>query len=206
MNATRPAHMFVADDVSLDFLNALVHPAEKDGAIADGEDFMRWIEEAGLVPADTLESLRSKAVPGEIDLVAAEAEALGEWFRRFVEDYKGNPLPAAAIHRLQLLNRVLRRDSMAGKIEVRDTLNDRIGGSGLKWTGKRSYLSPDMLLLPIAHAMAGLICAEEFGNVRRCEGPGCALLFLDRTPDHARRWCSMAICGNRAEQAGRPST
>src|ERR1700728_1022043 len=85
MNATRPAHMFVADDVSLDFLNALVHPAEKDGAIADGEDFMRWIEEAGLVPADTLESLRSKAVPGEIDLVAAEAEALGEWFRRFVE-------------------------------------------------------------------------------------------------------------------------
>jgi predicted RNA-binding Zn ribbon-like protein len=205
MNATRPAHMFVADAVSLDFLNALVHPAEKGGAIADGEDFMRWIEEAGLVPADTLESLRRKAVPGEIDLIAAEAQALGEWFRCFVEDYKGNPLPATAIHRLQLLNRVLRRDSMAGKIEVRDTLNDRIAGSGLKWTGKRSYLSPDMLLLPIAHAMAELICVEEFGNVRRCEGPGCALLFLDRTPDRARRWCSMAICG-RAEQADYHST
>jgi predicted RNA-binding Zn ribbon-like protein len=27
------------------------------------------------------------------------------------------------------------------------------------------------------------------------------LLFADHTRGHARRWCSMALCGNRAKQA-----
>jgi predicted RNA-binding Zn ribbon-like protein len=27
------------------------------------------------------------------------------------------------------------------------------------------------------------------------------LLFIDRTRGAARRWCSMAVCGNRAKQA-----
>jgi predicted RNA-binding Zn ribbon-like protein len=37
--------------------------------------------------------------------------------------------------------------------------------------------------------------------VKGCEGPVCTLLFLDRTRARARRWCSMAVCGNRAKQA-----
>ncbi|MGO9268383.1 MAG: CGNR zinc finger domain-containing protein [Candidatus Binataceae bacterium] len=28
-------------------------------------------------------------------------------------------------------------------------------------------------------------------------------MFLDRTKAHARRWCSMAVCGNRAKAAHR---
>jgi predicted RNA-binding Zn ribbon-like protein len=37
--------------------------------------------------------------------------------------------------------------------------------------------------------------------VKACEGPACTLLFADHTRGHARRWCSMALCGNRAKQA-----
>jgi predicted RNA-binding Zn ribbon-like protein len=206
MNASKPPYKFLADAIGLDFLNALVHPADKDGTITDGESFVRWIEEAGLVPADALAALRVKAVSGEIDVVAAQARALGEWFRGFVQDYKGNSLPATAIDRLQPLNRILERDRRAGKVDVRDTFKDRIGGSGLKLTSERAYGSPDMLLLPIAQAMAEFVCVEEFGNVRRCEGTGCDLLFLDRTRGQARRWCSMALCGNRAKQATHRST
>src|SRR5438105_3293291 len=33
------------------------------------------------------------------------------------------------------------------------------------------------------------------------EGPACTLLFADHTRGHQRRWCSMAMCGNRAKQA-----
>jgi predicted RNA-binding Zn ribbon-like protein len=140
-----------------------------------------------------------------MDAVAAQARALGEWFHGFVQDYKGNPLPATAIDHLQPLNRILERDVRAGKVDARDMLNDRIAGSGLKWTSERAYRSPDMLLLPIAQSMAELVCVEEFRNVRRCEGLGCGLLFLDRTRGRARRWCSMAVCGNRAKQATRRS-
>ncbi len=31
--------------------------------------------------------------------------------------------------------------------------------------------------------------------------PKATLVFADRTRRRARRWCSMAICGNRAKQA-----
>jgi predicted RNA-binding Zn ribbon-like protein len=206
MKASGPSFLFVADAIGLDFVNALLHPANGNGgAIGDGGTFLRWIAEAGLVPNHTLEALRTSASPGEIDAVAAEARALGEWFRGFVQEYKGAPFPASAVDRLQPLNRILQRDTLIRKIGVRDTLEDRIAGSGLQWIDERAYKSPDMLLLPLAQAMAELICVEEFGNVQRCEGAGCGLLFLDRTRGRARRWCSMVACGSRATRAARSS-
>jgi predicted RNA-binding Zn ribbon-like protein len=57
------------------------------------------------------------------------------------------------------------------------------------------------VLLPIARALADLVCTEDFTFVKACEGPPCTLLFVDRTRGRVRRWCSMAICGNRAKQA-----
>jgi predicted RNA-binding Zn ribbon-like protein len=49
--------------------------------------------------------------------------------------------------------------------------------------------------------MADLVCDADFTMVKKCEGPTCTMLFLDTTKGHARRWCSMAVCGNRAKQA-----
>jgi predicted RNA-binding Zn ribbon-like protein len=57
------------------------------------------------------------------------------------------------------------------------------------------------LLLPIARTLADLVCNEDFTRVKACEGAGCILFFMDRTNGGARRWCSMAICGNRAKQS-----
>jgi predicted RNA-binding Zn ribbon-like protein len=65
----------------------------------------------------------------------------------------------------------------------------------------RRWRSPDALLLPIAQAMAELLTTADFSQVKACEGPACTLLFLDRTRGHKRRWCNMAVCGNRAKQA-----
>lgn len=36
-------------------------------------------------------------------------------------------------------------------------------------------------------------------RVRRCSGDNCALIFFDHSRPNARRWCSMARCGNRAK-------
>jgi predicted RNA-binding Zn ribbon-like protein len=65
----------------------------------------------------------------------------------------------------------------------------------------RRWNNPGALLLPVAQALAQLVCMEDFSQVKACEGPSCTLLFADHTRGHARRWCSMAICGNRAKQA-----
>ena len=65
----------------------------------------------------------------------------------------------------------------------------------------RRWRTPDSLLLPVGEALARLVCQEDFTHVKACEGPACTLLLVDHTRGHARRWCSMALCGNRAKQA-----
>jgi predicted RNA-binding Zn ribbon-like protein len=59
----------------------------------------------------------------------------------------------------------------------------------------------DGLLLPIAQSAARLLVEGDFDLVRRCGGADCTLWFLDLTKAHSRRWCSQAVCGNRAKVA-----
>jgi predicted RNA-binding Zn ribbon-like protein len=69
----------------------------------------------------------------------------------------------------------------------------------------RRWRSPESLLPPIGEALAKFVCEEDFANVKACEGHTCTLVFADRTRRRARKWCSMAICGNRAKQAAHRS-
>jgi predicted RNA-binding Zn ribbon-like protein len=73
-------------------------------------------------------------------------------------------------------------------------------GDRLELSVTRRWRSPESLLLPIAEALAKFVCEEDFANVKACEGHSCTLVFADHTRGRARRWCSMAICGNRAKQ------
>jgi predicted RNA-binding Zn ribbon-like protein len=53
--------------------------------------------------------------------------------------------------------------------------------------------------------MAKFVCEEDFSDVKACEGHHCTMLFADHTRRRARRWCIMAVCGNRAKQAAHRS-
>src|SRR5690606_30127426 len=57
------------------------------------------------------------------------------------------------------------------------------------------------LLGPVAEAVAQLLVEGNFTLVKQCEHPDCVLWFYDRTKAHKRRWCSMALCGNRHKAA-----
>jgi predicted RNA-binding Zn ribbon-like protein len=105
------------------------------------------------------------------------------------------------VKKLEPLNQLLARDTEFGQIVTRDHRHDDAALSGLQWQVQRRWRSADALLIPIAKAMAELVCSEDFSDVKACEGRPCTLYFLDRTRGRARRWCSMAICGNRAKQA-----
>lgn len=204
MNSHRPSPCFIADALGLDFLNAIAPPpSARIPPLQSGDDLVRWLKDARLAPSDALEALQAIAVPGELDAVASQARALGEWFRRFVLERKGKPLPPTAVGELQPLNRVLELDLRFGQVDATTTGSDHRTTSGLTWRSHRQWSSPGSLLLPIAQSMAELVCDEDFGLVRECQGPGCTLLFLDRTRGQARRWCRMATCGNRAKQAAR---
>jgi Conserved protein containing a Zn-ribbon-like motif, possibly RNA-binding len=52
-------------------------------------------------------------------------------------------------------------------------------------------------LAPLGEAALTLLAEGDFSLVRECEHEECSLWFYDRTKAHRRRWCSMAMCGNR---------
>jgi predicted RNA-binding Zn ribbon-like protein len=198
----RPPAIFVADALGLDFLNSVATPVDTEiDWIDDGVGLLVWLEQAQLVPSEVLETLRAQAMPGEFDNVAAQARSFREWFRGFVRQRKGRPLTSQDLGELEPLNRLLERDEGFGRIVPQHQDGDHGHASGLKFRTMRRWRSPEALLLPIGEALAKFVCEEDFTNVKACEGPACTLMFADHTRGRARRWCSMAICGNRAKQA-----
>jgi predicted RNA-binding Zn ribbon-like protein len=195
--------MFLADALGLDFLNSVAVPVDEQVEwLASGEDLLVWLEQSDLMRPAVLQEIRKNAGPGELDAVAAQARALREWFRSFVRAHKGERLTRKAVQQLEPLNRLLSRDEEFGQIAARPKgATDGNAVSELEWVTQRRWRSPDTLLLPIAKAMADLLATADFTYVKACEGPACTLLFLDTTGGHIRRWCSMAVCGNRAKQA-----
>ena len=202
MTDARPPAMFIADALGLDFLNSVSVPLDVPVEyLASGEDLIAWLRQADLVPAQVLDETLANAGPGELDAVAAQARALREWFRGFVREHRGRRLDVQAVARLEPLNRLLARDEGYGQVIAVSGPETDDGITGLQWGPMRRWRSPDALLLPIAQAMAELLTSADFSQVKACEGPACTLLFLDRTRGHKRRWCNMAVCGNRAKQA-----
>ena len=194
----RPPAIFIADSPGLDFLNSLATPVDTPVDWLDsGDGLLNWLAQANLVPTDVLEELKARAIPGELDNVADQTRALREWFRGFVRKHMGRPLTPKVLNELGPLNTLLERDEAFSQIS-RHRHND---GDRLELHVMRRWRSPESLLLPVGEALAKLVCKEDFANVKACEGRSCTLLFADHTRRRARRWCSMAICGNRAKQA-----
>jgi predicted RNA-binding Zn ribbon-like protein len=202
MSAARPAPFFIADATALDFLNSIATPVDTTFEwLESGDDLLEWLETAHLVPPEILSSMRRTALPGELDAVAAQARSLREWFRGFVQQHKSKRLRPEALKELAPLNRILERDQEFGQIVKRERGQEGATESGLIWRPVRRWQSPDSLLQPIARSMAELVSNDDFSYIKACEGATCTLLFIDRTHGRARRWCSMAMCGNRAKQA-----
>jgi predicted RNA-binding Zn ribbon-like protein len=206
MAESRLAPFFIGDNLALDFLNSVAAPWGKEIEwLASGRDLVAWLEQAHAVPANVSAHFHAQIGPRALDAVASQARELREWFRTFVRDHAGEPLGRRALRDLTPLNQLLERDEVYRQIETAPPgdagENDGDGHRALRWKASRRWRSPNSLLLPIAEAMGELVCQKDFTLVRRCEGPTCTLWFLDISKGHARRWCSMAVCGNRAKAA-----
>ncbi len=194
----RPPAIFVGDALGLDFLNSIATPVDTPiDWIGDGDGLLDWLAQARLAPADALKRIRAEALPGELDKVADQARSLREWFRGFVRPRKGRPLTAKSLAELEPLNRLLERDDSFKRV-VPGSKGEK---EPLQLQTIRRWRTPEAVLSPIGEALAQLVCTEDFSDVKACEGPACTLLFVDHTRGRTRRWCSMALCGNRAKQA-----
>lgn len=183
----------LADDLALDFVNSTAVPAhERVELIADGQSYLDWLGYAGLLDDSDRTSARELFSSAELDAVAAQAVDLREWLRPVIATWAstapGTDIPAEVRTRLDA---ILRYDRGYFRVP-----ND---GSRAELVRARHWDSPQQLLVPVAESAARLMVTGDRSLVRHCEGLNCTLWFYDRTKSHRRRWCSMAVCGNRAK-------
>jgi predicted RNA-binding Zn ribbon-like protein len=176
---------FVADHAALDFLNtAAMVDGELRDLIADDSAVLRWLERAGLSTPGAAKVCRRH--PGRL---ASCARGLRDAFRAGLLCRKEK-----RVADVTALNRLLGRKGAFSRIDWRK-------GHLPRHVHLWRVASPEDLLAPLAQSMADLLVDADFALVRRCENPECVLWFYDRTKAHRRRWCSMAVCGNRMKVA-----
>jgi predicted RNA-binding Zn ribbon-like protein len=69
------------------------------------------------------------------------------------------------------------------------------GGYEWRWTEADTL---GRVIWPIARSAVKLLTSSEVARVKECANvAGCGWLFLDRSKNGSRRWCSMDDCGSR---------
>jgi predicted RNA-binding Zn ribbon-like protein len=59
----------------------------------------------------------------------------------------------------------------------------------------------DWLLAAVARSAADIVSEGARARLRVCANADCGLFFYDESRTRRRRWCSMAVCGNRSKVA-----
>ena len=179
---------------SLDFVNTrrnreasrVAEAAEVAEYLRGPDDLTAWLSAAGLCPADP--GGGGLAVDGE---TFAEALALREALSALVTaTVAGDGAPAAAVRCVNSWL-ALRPERPVLRLEA-----------GVPVLGPApAARTPRGVLAMIAADAAELLGTDLRERVRICPGPGCRGRFLDDSPAGRRRWCSMAVCGNRNKAA-----
>jgi predicted RNA-binding Zn ribbon-like protein len=69
------------------------------------------------------------------------------------------------------------------------------GGYTWEWADADAL---DRVIWPLARSAVELLTSREVARVKECANvAGCGWLFLDRSKNGSRRWCSMDECGSR---------
>lgn len=175
--------LFLADHAALDFLNTVM---QVNGSAHDlwqsDEDVWRWLVDASLISPD-------EKIIWPAGALLNDARHLREIVRTLVVQKK-----SANTLEPQALNAWLAAVPAYQQLVVDDE------GIGRSTTVYASH-SPARLLAAVAELAVTLLIDPHVELLRTCEHPDCTLWFYDRTKSHRRRWCSMALCGNRAKVA-----
>lgn len=185
MREIRREFLKIGGDLAVDFANAL--------ALQGWRDLVDFLALRGALSGEESGSFRAM---GERDARGC-AEAFDHAVR-FRESVRAMLGAMAAKRALQAgwvadVNQALEWGAGASRL-VRD---------GTSW---RLAFAPDLeeplrILAPIARSIAELAALGRDVEIRKCANPRCVLYFRDRSRSRRRRWCSMAVCGNRVKVA-----
>jgi predicted RNA-binding Zn ribbon-like protein len=168
----------LAGDPVLELCNTFAGWGEDAGReyLLSYEHLVVWARERGLVAGGVADELvtAGRARPQEAARVLDRARRLRRAFYAVVAGAAGDE------DRL-----VVAREAQRASARAR-----------LEWEPRTAWVlpaTPELPLLAVARAIGAFVTDPL--RVGRCPGRGCGWLFAD--PTGRRRWCSMAVCGNR---------
>jgi len=172
---------YISGDMAADLVNA-------GDRLGEYGQLLEWAQGAGAISAATATSLESmaRARPRE----AAAALHTAHRLRDVIHDVYAAAIAGRAPDLAALnaeLSRVLPRRQLEGNHWI--------------WLGAdRDLESP---LWPVVLAAATLLTSPDAERLRICAQQDCGWMFVDRSRNGFRRWCSMADCGTREKSRRR---
>lgn len=192
----RAPFLLIGNRLCVDFANTVYPAAQAGGSLKSWGDLVEFLTAVGIVVATQREDL--------LELQTTAREAVAATFGTALElrDALRNILEAIAGRQKILPESVEPVNAILRWTEGYDQLVRSDAAEGrwrLKFVVREQRL--EWLLAAIARSAADLIAEGPGAPVRKCAHPACVLYFYDISRTHRRKWCSMAICGNRSKAA-----
>jgi predicted RNA-binding Zn ribbon-like protein len=177
----------VGGDLALDYINTRggqPRASADDETLHDYNDLVAWARHVGMLTEAEAGRLRRRArrSPDEAQHTYQRAvrvrSSLYELFRAVA---MGQPPPKRYLTALR---------SDEAEALARAELASGDGGFAWSWAHDEELGRP---LRPIVHAAVALLTGGQLQRVKRCDG--CQWLFIDKSKNRSRRWCSMEDCG-----------
>jgi predicted RNA-binding Zn ribbon-like protein len=163
---------FVGEPLALDLLNTRWKEHGRDEDLLDSPGGLHvWLAGHGL--AD-----RFPADTASLEAVLLAREALSA-----IVTTPGSAAAARQVDDVLAHGRIRPTLSAEGPGEATEFEDPAWGAA---WTAARDYLR---------------LLATAADRIRLCDQPDCIRYFFDTSRNGGRRWCSMALCGNRAKAA-----
>lgn len=186
--------LLVGDHPALDLLNSSIPPSQID-FLSDGSSMRLWMEAAKILPQRVIQAIDQFSVE-EKDKLASDLRSLRENFRQLL--FKRKALENANESNTDSLD-FNYLNACLDRTPINQILTTENGKYHL--IAQRDLSSPNGVIGEIATICAELIANQPSEQVQKCENPACTMWFNDSKRGPKRRWCSMAICGNRAKVA-----
>jgi predicted RNA-binding Zn ribbon-like protein len=189
----------VGGDPCLDFVNTVggrvpaagAAPARvRDDKLRSYHDLVAFGLHAGLLDVLNGRRLlrRARTRPREATAALRRARAFREALYR--------TLQALALGREPAPGDLASINTEIAATRAREVLAGGREGLRWEWRGTERLESP---LWPVVRAAAALLPSAGRVKVGQCGGEDCGWLFLDRSRNRRRQWCTMEDCGNLAK-------
>jgi predicted RNA-binding Zn ribbon-like protein len=183
---------------ALDFVNTLDNRFASTGPtelLVGYADLLTFADQSGLLNSRQITALRKQSRPVPARKALARAHALREVLSSVFYGIalKGRP-PTDSLRGIE--EECLAAQSHRRLIWTPPAAGDE-GQASAEWVFGGSEDATELPLWAVAESAVTLLTSRDVNQVHECGSPTCRWLFLDTSKNHTRRWCDMAICGNR---------